>query len=50
MKAEVLDYSKGSLEMTAMDDEIPVLIYIVLVANIKDFPAEIGIMEDYMGD
>ena len=40
IKCEILKYSKGKTDLVAMDDELPIMIYIVLLANIPNIFAE----------
>ena len=40
--------NKGGLELSTMDDILPVMIYIVLKAGIKDFPAYVKMVDEYV--
>ena len=50
MKSCVVDYWKGSLEIQAMDDELPILMFLLLTSKIKDIHAELQILKDYVGE
>lgn len=48
MRTEVVDYYKGKVEISTMDDELPVLIYIYLHSNIKHLATEFHFLRDYI--
>jgi hypothetical protein len=48
MKSLVVDYHKGKEEIGSMDEELPLLIYIMLNANIDNLAAELHFVEDYV--
>jgi len=48
MKAEVIDFHKGKEELVSMDDELPVIIYIVLMCNIKQLMANLVLIDDFI--
>jgi Vacuolar sorting protein 9 (VPS9) domain len=48
MKSLVVDYHKGKEEIGSMDDELPLMIYIILNANIDHVGAELHFVEDYV--
>jgi hypothetical protein len=49
MKTEVVDYWKGKEELQAMDDELPIVIYLVVSSEISNLPAQIYMLQDYVG-
>ncbi|CAG9313575.1 unnamed protein product [Blepharisma stoltei] len=48
MKTCVLDYSKGKDELNSMDDELPVLMYIVIKSQTQFISAELALISDYV--
>ena len=48
MKTSVLDYWRGKQELSTMDDQLPVLIYIVSQVKATAFVAQIGFLKDYI--
>jgi len=48
MKSAVVDFHKGKEEMYSMDDELPIMIYILLRANLKNGFAEFSFVDDYV--
>lgn len=48
MKSAVVDFHKGKEEMYSMDDELPIMIYILLRANLKNGFAEFNFIDDYV--
>ena len=48
MRAAVIDYHKGKEELCSMDDELPVLIYVILFTGIPNVFTELQIIEDYV--
>ena len=48
MKASVVEFHKGKEEITTMDEELPIMIYIILYADVPDFAAEINFIENYV--
>mmetsp|Transcript_32553 Transcript_32553/g.56318 ORF Transcript_32553/g.56318 Transcript_32553/m.56318 type:complete len:177 (+) Transcript_32553:908-1438(+) len=49
MKTAVIDYWKGREELAAMDDELPILIFVVVQAKVINFNAEVALLLDYVG-
>lgn len=49
MKTAVIDYSKGREELEGMDDELPVLIFVIVKSNVPNFNAEVALLLDYIG-
>lgn len=47
MKTTVIDYWKGKQELETMDDQLPVIIFIVFKVSIESFPAQIEFLIDY---
>lgn len=47
MKTTVIDYWKGKEELETMDDQLPVIIFIVFRVGISTFPAQIEFLLDY---
>ena len=50
MKTEVVDHWNGRVTLESMDDEIPLLIYIIAFSDVKSLLAEIEFMQDYMAE
>jgi hypothetical protein len=48
MKTAVVDYWKGREELSSMDDELPILTYVVGKAKVQHFNAEIALLLDYV--
>jgi len=44
MKTEVVDHWNGRVTLESMDDEIPLLIYIIAFSDVKSLLAEIEFM------
>lgn len=47
MKTTVIDYWKGKEELETMDDQLPVIIFIVFQVSIPTFPAQVEFLLDY---
>jgi Vacuolar sorting protein 9 (VPS9) domain len=47
MKTTVIDYWKGKEELETMDDQLPVIIFIVCKTNLDSLPAQIEFLIDY---
>ncbi|OMJ93118.1 hypothetical protein SteCoe_3932 [Stentor coeruleus] len=47
MKTTIIDYWHGREELEAMDDQLPVIIFIVFKTSLCTFPAQIDFMLDY---
>lgn len=50
MRTEVVDYYKGKVEISTMDDELPVLIYIYIHSSIKQLASELHFLKDYIAN
>ena len=48
MKASVVDFYKGKEEICSMDEELPLLIYILLNAKLENIFAELNFVQDYV--
>lgn len=48
MRAAVIDFHKGTEELASMDDELPIVIYIILYSNIPNIFAELSMIEDFI--
>ena len=48
MKSIVVDFHKGKEELSSMDDELPIIIYIILYARIPNIEAEFAFIEDFI--
>lgn len=48
LKTAVVDYHKGKLELDAMDDILPLTIYVVSQARVKHLASEFNLLEDYL--
>ena len=50
MKTIVLDYWKGKHELSTMDDQLPVVIYIVSQVHSEHFASEVSMLLDYAAE
>jgi hypothetical protein len=48
MKSSVVDFHHGKEELQSMDDELPIIIYIVMNAKIPELEAELAYVEDFI--
>eukprot|EP01017_Pseudomicrothorax_dubius_P028539 TRINITY_DN3392_c0_g1_i7.p1 TRINITY_DN3392_c0_g1~~TRINITY_DN3392_c0_g1_i7.p1 ORF type:complete len:505 (-),score=100.34 TRINITY_DN3392_c0_g1_i7:133-1647(-) len=48
MRSSVVDYYKGKEELASMDDELPIVIFIVLCSDNHNLPADLNLIEDYI--
>lgn len=48
MKTTIVDYWKGKLELSQMDDVLPLTIYCVAMANLSHPSSEFNLLEDYL--
>jgi len=48
MKSSVVEYHKGKQEIASMDEELPILIYVVLQCQIDNISAELNFIDDYV--
>lgn len=49
MKTAVVDYWHGKEELDAMDDKLPVLIYVLACSAVESPAAEVHLLQDYIG-
>lgn len=49
MKTSVVDYWKGKEELMAMDDELPILMYVLLRSEVQCPSAEMNLLKYYVG-
>jgi len=42
MRAGVIDFHKGQEELASMDDELPIVIYIILMADVENLFTELS--------
>jgi hypothetical protein len=49
MKTEVVDYWSGSEALETMDDELPIIIYMVAMTDVPSLAAEIRLLQEYIG-
>jgi Vacuolar sorting protein 9 (VPS9) domain len=50
MKSCVVEYWKGSVEIQTMDDELPLLMYLLLISKIQNPQAEFNILSLYVSE
>ena len=48
LKTIIVEHWKGKLELNAMDDVLPLTIYVVAMADLSHPQSELNIMEDYL--
>jgi len=48
MKSAVVDFHKGKEEVCSMDEELPILIYILLQCKLENAAAEFNFVDDYV--
>ena len=48
LRSYILDYTNGKKELESMDDELPIIIYIVTQVNVANFFAELNMVDDYV--
>jgi len=48
MKTAIVDYWKGKVELSTMDDVLPLTIYAVAMAELSHPASEFNLMEDYL--
>jgi len=48
MRAGVIDFHSGKEELVSMDDELPIVIYIILMCNVKHLFTELFLLEDFI--
>ena len=44
----ILEYTGGKKELESMDDELPIIIYLVTQIHIDNFFAELNMIDDYL--
>ena len=49
MKTEVVDYWNGSEALETMDDELPIIIFVVAMSNVPALAAEVAMLTEYIG-
>ncbi|MEE4248370.1 MAG: hypothetical protein V2I33_23545 [Kangiellaceae bacterium] len=49
MKTEVVDYWNGSEALETMDDELPIVIFIVAMSSVPNLAAELAFLFCYVG-
>ena len=47
MKTAIVDYWKGKIELSQMDDVLPLTMYVVAMANLSHPASEFNFLEDY---
>ena len=48
MRSRFLEYTSGKDELISMDDELPIIIYIVTQVNIGNIFVELNMVDDYI--
>jgi len=48
LKSAIVDFHYGKIELESMDDQLPLLIYIVLQSTVTDFVSELKFIEDFI--
>lgn len=48
VKTDCLSAHHGKLELSSMDDLLPVMIFVTVRANVQDFPAYVKLIDDYI--
>ena len=48
MRSSFLEYTSGKDELISMDDELPIIIYIITQVNIENLFAELNMVDDYI--
>ena len=48
LKTAVVDSHKGKLELSQMDDVLPLAIYVVSMANLEQPVSHLNMMDDYL--
>lgn len=48
LKTAVLDYWKGAVELEALDDVLPCIIYVVSRSHSKELASEVYLMMDFI--
>ncbi len=48
MKSSVVEYHKGREEILSMDEELPIMIYVVLMSKVENIVSELSYVDDYV--
>jgi len=48
MRSSVVDFYKGKEEVSSMDEELPLTIFILLYSRVEDLVAELNFIDDYV--
>lgn len=48
LKTAVVDFHKGKYELDTMDDILPLTIYVVSQAKVRNFASELNMLEDFL--
>ena len=48
LKTAIVDFHQSRVELASMDDELPILIYVVTQAKVENLLAEINLIEDFI--
>ena len=48
MKTSVVDFHKGKVELSTMDDELPITIYVMSQTKVDNIMAELSFVDDYI--
>jgi len=48
MKSSVVEYHKGREEIISMDEELPIMIYVVLMCKVENIASELAYVDDYV--
>jgi len=48
MKSSVVEYHQGKQEITSMDEQLPILIYVVLHCQVENIAAELNFIHDFV--
>lgn len=50
MKSNIVEFHKGKVELNTMDDELPILIFVILMSDVEDLIPQIFLIEDYISN
>ena len=50
LQTEILDFWKGKMELESMDQELPLLIYVLSKTQVQGLSAELRFLLDYVGN
>lgn len=48
IKTSVSDFYKGKEELNSMDDELPIMIFVISQSKVEDLIAELNFVDDYV--